>query len=65
MKKKVKYFLKSKTFIIGVPTIVRFRIKGNLNRYENWKATKGTEVVKLSDVKKAFKLDEQSSGDKK
>lgn len=46
--------LRRKKFVIGVPTVVRFRIMDKKD-WANFKATKGTEVVKWSDILKATK----------
>ena len=51
---KLKELIKQKKFVIGVPIIINFKLKG-LKEYKNWKATKGTEVVKWKDILKAFK----------
>jgi len=59
MKEETKNFLKEKKFVIGVPFVVKFKIN-RLNKYKNFKATKGVEVIKLSDVKKAFEIEENN-----
>ena len=57
MKIQTKEFLKKKKFVIGVPIVVKFRRKMKPSEYATFRATKGTEVVKLSDVRKAFKIE--------
>jgi hypothetical protein len=49
MNKKQLRVLRKKIFVIGVPTVVRFKTKIS---FRDFKATKGTEVVKWSDVLK-------------
>ena len=55
MEKEIRNFMKEKKFIIGVPTIVKFKRKDKLD-FSKWKATKGTEVMKYTDVLKLLRM---------
>lgn len=63
MNKEVRKFLKKKKFVIGVPTVVKF-LRSNKKDFAKFKATKGTEVMKYSDVLKLLKIAEKK-GEKK
>jgi len=56
MKKSTMKFLRSKKFVIGVPTIIKFK-KSNSTGFSKFKATKGTEVVKWKDILKANRME--------
>jgi len=55
MEKEIRNFMKEKKFVIGVPTVVKFKIKDKLD-FSKWKATKGTMVMKYSDVLKLLRM---------
>ena len=52
MNKKELEFLRSKRFVIGVPVVVKFQINDKKKPFKFFKATKGTEVVRWSDILK-------------
>ena len=56
MNKEIKKFMKEKKFIIGVPIEVKFKVKGEQLSFRKYRATKGTEVMKYSDVLKLLKM---------
>jgi hypothetical protein len=51
---KLLKLLKDKKFVIGVPVVVKFRRIGRI-KFHKYKATKGTEVIKWSDLLKALR----------
>ena len=57
MKSETKKFFKKKCFAIGIPTIVKFRKKMKPEDFATFRATKGTLIVKWSDVLKAFRIE--------
>lgn len=57
MKPQTKEFLKKKCFVIGVPIAVKFKKRMKPSEFTNFRATKGIEVVKLSDIRKAFRIE--------
>lgn len=54
MKKDLKSFLKEKKLCTGLPILLKFKRKDG--GFSEIKATKGTEVMKYSDVKTALRL---------
>lgn len=54
MEKEIRRFLEEKKFVVGVPVVVKFE-KINCD-FSEWKATKGTEVIKYKDVLKLLKM---------
>ena len=55
MKEEIKRFLKEKKFVVGVPVVIKFKVK-YIKDFKEWKATKGTEVMKYSDVLKLLRM---------
>lgn len=61
MNKQIRIFLKKKKFLTGLPTVVKFTNQdGSFTKVE---ASKGTYVMKYSDVLKLLKLT-QKTGEK-
>lgn len=61
MNKEIRKFLKEKKFVTGLPTAVRFiNEDGSFSKVE---ATKGTYVMKYSDVLKLLKIAETTGSE--
>lgn len=50
---KLKQILREKKFVVGVPTIIKFKTSNKQKPFSEYKATKGTEVIKWNDFLKA------------
>lgn len=52
---KLKEILKKRKFVVGVPTIVKFRTSNKQIPFQEYKATRGEEVIKWKDFLEALR----------